>query len=918
MWDPVENAGLIPWFTSTAFLHSVMIQERRGMLRRWNAVLVCVTFLLTIFGTFLTRSQLIVSIHAFADSTLADYFLGLMLFLVVVSAGLIAWRWRALRSEHNIESFWSRESFFVLNNVLLVSCAFIVLWGTLFPKISDLPGFRQGFNTLVLAFNGSLGIFLGPLDTLNQAVDLGEPWFNRVMAPLGLGLLFLTGAGPIIAWRRATKTNFRKNFAQPLLWAVIPALGTSLWVARQRVLSLQYQGTDVDSAWTTVFSELGATESYITLSFYFCFFSFISIMLEFYRGAAIRRKKFGGSHLWNWMVLTLKARRRFGGYIVHIGIILCFLAFTGNAFKEEVSEQVLHVGDYLERGEYRVTLARLDDSFEPDGRYVASQALLMVNERGDPINAAGQQALADTLEARGLTPARVTSRPGHANTQVQLQHEAAYQKLLAVGLASTLSRNFLRLPDATDEPARIYRFRDEPVLKIKPMAFMRYVRDLKTRFSEIPTLGAQADFTPGSTVLRIRFDSDEAMEAFTEVEALASALPEILNIRASDQPQTADLILASSGRILVPEVRFYEKHSTPTTEIAIESHLFEDLYLAMRPATGKPFISLYAVVAPLVSFLWLGTLLLLLGAFIAVLPDWAVAFVPSSPRRASPDRPAPRGPGALHASMPTSWIAVLACGALFSMVLGMEAARARQDTNGSTASNQEISPSPLAPITTRLSCPERVSGGWTVHESRSLADCPTAEGKYMRELVHHLHQSAGPFDLSRKRDRSQLLQALVREDPRADRLLKVPVREFTNIWHHTKCLCGCSHILFQCGMECGPGKDWKETMRQQFAAGFTQDEVLHGYMAFWNARLPPTAKPYNRESILKDPGQEGTWVLPMLGGCAVLFAFFFAIRRHRRDPEPEPDSTPGPPETLSDAEDSLIDDLLDESGGPMS
>ncbi|MEC9071470.1 MAG: cytochrome c biogenesis protein CcsA, partial [Myxococcota bacterium] len=193
MWDPVENAGFIPWLTGTAYLHSVMIQERRGMLRRWNVVLVCLTFLLTIFGTFLTRSQLIDSIHAFADSTLAIYFLWYMLIIGLISGALIAWRWKALRADHDIESLWSRESMFVMNNVFLVGSAFIVMWGTLFPKISELKSVQGAYNVFVGAWNGSVGSLLGPMERLDQAVSLAEPWFNRVMTPIGLLLLLVMG-----------------------------------------------------------------------------------------------------------------------------------------------------------------------------------------------------------------------------------------------------------------------------------------------------------------------------------------------------------------------------------------------------------------------------------------------------------------------------------------------------------------------------------------------------------------------------------------------------------------------------------------------------------------------------------------------------------------------------------------------------
>ena len=199
MWDAVENAGLIPWFTATAFLHSVMIQERRGMLKRWNVILLALTFLLTIVGTWMTRSQIIVSIHAFADSELSDYFLWYMVIILVFATVLIALRWRALKSEAHIESFMSRESMFVWNNVVFVFCAAITLWGTLIPKFSTWEWVRDLF-------------------FLAEPVMWDEETFNRVFVPIGLVLLVILGIGPLISWRKATAKNFRKNFQWPLAW----------------------------------------------------------------------------------------------------------------------------------------------------------------------------------------------------------------------------------------------------------------------------------------------------------------------------------------------------------------------------------------------------------------------------------------------------------------------------------------------------------------------------------------------------------------------------------------------------------------------------------------------------------------------------------------------------------------------------
>jgi len=190
-WDPVENASLLPWLTATAFLHSIMIQENRGMLKVWNMCLVILTFLLTIFATFLTRSGLIESVHSFAENTkIALIFLGFMGSILFASVVLIVYRLPSLRSENQIQSFLSREAAFLFNNLILLGAAFAVLWGTMFPLLSE--------------------AFLG------EQISVSAPFFNRVNVPIGLGLLALTGIGPVIAWRRATRRNLKRNFAHSL------------------------------------------------------------------------------------------------------------------------------------------------------------------------------------------------------------------------------------------------------------------------------------------------------------------------------------------------------------------------------------------------------------------------------------------------------------------------------------------------------------------------------------------------------------------------------------------------------------------------------------------------------------------------------------------------------------------------------
>jgi cytochrome c-type biogenesis protein CcmF len=291
-WDPVENASLLPWLTATAFLHSIMIQENRGMLKVWNMSLVLLTFLLTIFATFLTRSGLIESVHSFAQNTsIAFIFLAFMGSIFVASVVLIVYRLPGLRSENQIHSFLSREAAFLFNNLVLLGAAFAVLWGTIFPLVSE-------------AFTG-------------QAISVGPPFFNRVNIPIGLILLALTGIGPVIAWRRATPRNLKRNFAIP------PAMGAVV---------------------VGVFLALGARNGYALTTFGLSAFVLTVIATEFWKGTKARARIEGEGFGPALVHLVGRNRRRWGGYIVHVGTVLIFTAFAGRAFEVEV-RKVMNPGE---------------------------------------------------------------------------------------------------------------------------------------------------------------------------------------------------------------------------------------------------------------------------------------------------------------------------------------------------------------------------------------------------------------------------------------------------------------------------------------------------------------------------------------------------------------------------------------------
>ncbi|MCY0993657.1 heme lyase CcmF/NrfE family subunit [Nannocystis sp. ILAH1] len=313
-WDPVENAGLLPWFTVTAFLHSIMIQERRGMMKVWNVSLVIVSFLLTIVGTFMTRSGVVQSVHAFgADPVLAWTFGGFMLAIVLFSFGLVIWRLPLLRSRGELESVLSREFAFLVNNWLFLVAALFVLGATMWPTFTEWR--------MVLAER--YPDLLGWQDP-GERVTIGAPFFNRYMRPLGLSLLLLTGIGPLLAWRKTSQVNLVKQFLGPLVAGVVT---------------------------TVVLLALGLGSPWGLACFGLCAFTFWTIVQEFYRGVALRRRQRPQSVLDALIGLVLRARRRYGGYVVHLGIVLMFLGWAGNAYKIE-RKTTLRPGDTTELGDY--------------------------------------------------------------------------------------------------------------------------------------------------------------------------------------------------------------------------------------------------------------------------------------------------------------------------------------------------------------------------------------------------------------------------------------------------------------------------------------------------------------------------------------------------------------------------------------
>ncbi len=357
-WDPVENASFMPWLLGTAYLHSVMIQEKRNMLKLWNILLITLAFQFTLLGTFITRSGIISSVHAFAQSDIGGYFLGFILASTGGVIALVIYRWQRLKSANRLESLLSRESAFVLNNWLLVGLTMIILWGTLWPIISE-------------AIQG-------------EKASVPEEFFNKVVIIPGLLLLFLTGAGPIISWKKITPNNFKRMFVSPLIMGLIA--GVAAWL----FLAYRAHATEVTAEVSTP-NLLKRTSEFLTfngqsipiysvLCVFASVFVIAAIFSEFYRGAKLRAKRQEGSFLEGLWLLIQRNKRRYGGYIIHIGIVIVYIGIMGSKGYFLLKSESLKLGDTMEVRGYQLTMANSHQ--EEHENYYRSELIFIVEKDG--------------------------------------------------------------------------------------------------------------------------------------------------------------------------------------------------------------------------------------------------------------------------------------------------------------------------------------------------------------------------------------------------------------------------------------------------------------------------------------------------------------------------------------------------------
>ncbi len=397
-WDPVENAACLPWFTATAYVHSTMIQERRQIFKVWNLVLIGLTFFLTIFGTFLTRAGIVSSVHSFAQSDIGVFFVWFMAVIVATMAGLIVLRYPKLRAKGSVESPASREAMFVVNNWVLLAGGTFILCATMYPKLTEWM--------------------------YDEAALVGPPFFNRWMAPIGITLFALMGIAPLFGWRKTSSTALRKAFTAPLVALVTVAslhltFGKSMGFPAIVEAELAYDGV---AGW--ILKMIGQAAPLVVVSL--AGFNLAVIVQEFVRGVRARRRSNDGeSVLGSLLRLVEKNRRRYGGYIVHTGIIAMFLGFTGRAWSID-KEAVMSPGDQFEIGAY--TLTYEGPRTEVDMTKRAVYADLSVKKDGKPYGRVNP--------AKFIYP----TRPEAPTTEVSMLHSVREDLYTVVGVVNPMTK----------------------------------------------------------------------------------------------------------------------------------------------------------------------------------------------------------------------------------------------------------------------------------------------------------------------------------------------------------------------------------------------------------------------------------------------------------------------------------------------
>jgi len=883
MWDAVENAGLVPWFTATAFLHSVMIQERRGMLKRWNVVLLALTFLLTIVGTWMTRSQIIVSIHAFADSELSDYFLWYMAIIFVFSVVLISRRWKSLRSEAHIESFMSREAMFVLNNIIFVFCAAVVLYGTLMGKFTESETVRNLFG-------------------LEEPVVWDEEKFNQVFVPIGIALLAVLGVGPLISWRKATARNFRKNFMWPLAWGSLMTLvGAAIVLVSESAANARVHQIDFSAGYEIWAKGLDTGDWISILVYWMCAFVLFSVGREFHIAAKVRKAQGLGGYWGSTLVVLFKNPRRYGGYIVHAGVIFMFLAFTGKAFKHEEKDRHMAVGDTHLVDRYALSLVDRDHYYSNEEGCVVSDATFVVMPLRSTVSEGSVKRLEKWLGERKVSTFHVRTQYDEPFMEVRLKDAVERRALVAdYFLARHFAKEYALDTAARGPLTEVWQFRDGKLVNEVPMHAMEKLRAARDSFAAAAIPGVTAELRAGTAELTLRFRDKPTQELFAARLGGARVPDWVLSLRDDEETGAVSVVDRMTGQTLVPESRYYKSKNTSTTEVAIGGEDFlVDLYVSMQPDMGRPYVKVFTVVFPLVNFLWIGGLCMLLGAVICLTPRWLAravsSFVSSGkvpsevPVTVEGFEPAHAriavGEGEVVATQSVSTKVVRTGVMVLIAIIGavVLAGAAHADSGKPEPTGFEPPQSePGDDLLQTLDCGCPLPPGELRPVALGDATCSCEGATRDRRIALDLLSQQAPSDVASGRAKYLVLSQIIEVDRAFETRIRFEPEALTHLLKTTRTTCPGEYLmtLEATRATCSHRMRWVQTFRLLLAAGVSEDDIFAFYLADNNANQD--GGPWEAHVLRTSDEQVVSYWLPAVAVLGVLLVIGLIVWRNRR------------------------------------
>ncbi|HOU53986.1 MAG TPA: cytochrome c biogenesis protein CcsA [Myxococcota bacterium] len=621
-WDPVENAALLPWLTGTAMIHTTSAEYRGGQLRRWNLALAGITFWLTLFATFLTRSQLIQSLHSFTGSALTPFFLWSLVVTAVVHGGLMAWRWKAFAPREAVAAWTSREAAVLAQIALFLLMVFVVMWGTLLPKLSESPAVLAAMNRVLGAVASLTGREFIPL---SGAIQVGPEWFNRVVGPLGIALLALTAVGPLLPNRAPVGAEGRRLAWKTALVGAVAALVLLVLLIgiRGRALGIA-SGLPWGRASWIYLRGLSWPGIYGLAAVVFAGMTLAVASQDWVSALRARRRTAGESWRRAAGVLFRTNPGRFGGHLVHVGVALSFLGYAGAAGKLVQKDVVLDRLESITLGGREIRLLGTAETWNPEENFGSLQARFLVTGLRERPSREAQERL------RGSLPPGVVLEPGEgAFVQVAFPDATSARSWWVQARAQAeLAPSLVVM--ATDRDRRVVRLapRTPGILRVVPESFQRMgeaIRSIGQDLGEGALTLASGRRDPVWTV------TVRDPEVF---EALVAGLsgkgdPAWMAVRRVDgDPVRVEVIPAGVGKVMTPEVRFYLRSENPTTEVDIEAGFWSDLYLAATPARGVGSVNLTAMDHPMMSVLWLGALVILVVTTMLAWP--AAAPVPGT------------------------------------------------------------------------------------------------------------------------------------------------------------------------------------------------------------------------------------------------------------------------------------------------